>query len=219
MLRDTGLIPGSRRSPEEGNGYPLQYSCLENPHGQRSLAGHSPWGFPIWRANSRKRPWCWERLKVGGERDNRGWDGWMASPTQWTWVWVNSRSWWWTGRPGVLQSMGSQRVRHNWATELNWTEHREADQGCLEERQTPFPVWVWGSHSIVTGREYGRTSCLLALQNWKEIWSDFGPQACKRVASVICACCLWNAPWIWAFFISHLAYSDHLSVGFLVPRF
>ena len=65
-----------------------------------------------------KRPWCWERLKAGGEGDDRGWDGWMASVTQWTWVWVNSRSWWWTGRPGVLQSMGWQRVRHNWATEL-----------------------------------------------------------------------------------------------------
>ena len=67
-----------------------------------------------------KRPWCWERLKAGGKGDDRGWDGWMASPTQWTWVWVNSRSWWWTGRPGMLQSMGLQRVRHNWATELNW---------------------------------------------------------------------------------------------------
>ena len=66
-----------------------------------------------------KRPWCWERLKTGGEGDDRGWDGWMASPTRWTWVWVNSGSWWWTGRPGVLQSMGSQRVGHNWATELN----------------------------------------------------------------------------------------------------
>ena len=67
-----------------------------------------------------KRPWCWERLKVG-EGDDRGWDGWMASPTQRTWVWMDSRSWWWTGRPGVLQFMGSQRVRHDWATELNWT--------------------------------------------------------------------------------------------------
>ena len=66
-----------------------------------------------------KRPWCWERLKAGGEGDDRGWDGWMASPTQWTWVSVGSRSWWWTGRLGVLQSMGSQRLRHNWATELN----------------------------------------------------------------------------------------------------
>ena len=67
-----------------------------------------------------KRPWCWETLKTGGERDDRGWDGWMASLTQWTWVWVNSGSWWWTGRPGVLQSRGSQRVRQDWATELNW---------------------------------------------------------------------------------------------------
>ena len=67
-----------------------------------------------------KRPWCWERLKAGGEGDDRGWDGWMASPTHWTWVWVNSGSWLWTGRPGMLQSMGLQRVGHNWAIELNW---------------------------------------------------------------------------------------------------
>ena len=67
-----------------------------------------------------KRTWCWGRLKAGGEGDDRGWDRWMASPTQWTWVWVNSRSWWWTGKPGVLQSMGSQIVGHDWVTELNW---------------------------------------------------------------------------------------------------
>ena len=71
-----------------------------------------------------KRPWCWERLKAGGEGDVRGWDGWMASLTWWTWVWVSSRSWWWTGKPGVLQSMGLQRVGHDWVTELNWTELR-----------------------------------------------------------------------------------------------
>ena len=68
-----------------------------------------------------KRPWCWERLRAGGEGDDRGGDGWMASPTPWTWVWVDSGSWWWTGRPGVLQFMGSQRIGHDWATELNWT--------------------------------------------------------------------------------------------------
>ena len=61
--------------------------------------------------------WCWKRLKTGREGDNRGWDGWMASPTQWTWVWVNARSWWWTERPGVLQSMGSQRAGHNLVTD------------------------------------------------------------------------------------------------------
>ena len=69
-----------------------------------------------------KRLWCWEGLRAGGKGDDRGWDGWMASPTWWTWVWVNSGSWWWTGRPGVLQFMGSQRVRHDWVTKLNWTE-------------------------------------------------------------------------------------------------
>ena len=72
----------------------------------------------IWKI----RPWCWERLKAAGEGDDRGRDGWMVSLTQWTWVWVNSRSCWWTGKPGMLQTMGSQRVRHDWATELNWTE-------------------------------------------------------------------------------------------------
>ena len=69
-----------------------------------------------------KRPWCWERLREGGEGDVRAWDGWMASLTQWTRVWVDSGSWWWTGRPGVLRFMGSQRVGHDSATELNWRE-------------------------------------------------------------------------------------------------
>ena len=69
-----------------------------------------------------KRLWCWEGLGAGGEGDNRGWDGWMASLTRWTWVWVYSGSWWWIWRPGVLGFMGSQRVRHDWVTELNWSE-------------------------------------------------------------------------------------------------
>ena len=68
-----------------------------------------------------KRPWSWERLRAGGKGDDRGWDGWMASPTRWTWVWVNSACWWWTGRPGVLRFMGSQsRTRLSDWTELNW---------------------------------------------------------------------------------------------------
>ena len=65
-----------------------------------------------------KRPLCWEALGAGGEGDDRGWDGWMASPTRCTWIWVNSRSWWWTGRPGMLWFMRSQRVGQDWATEL-----------------------------------------------------------------------------------------------------
>ena len=67
------------------------------------------------------KDWCWEGLGAEGEGHDRGWDGWMASLTQWTWIWVNSGSWWWTGRPGVLWFMVSQRVRHDWVTELNWT--------------------------------------------------------------------------------------------------
>ena len=77
-----------------------------------------------------KRLRCWEGLQAGGKGDDRGWDGWMASLIQWMRLWVNSGSWWWTGRPGMLQFMGSQRVGHDWATELNWTEqwysHRDS---------------------------------------------------------------------------------------------
>ena len=79
---------------------------------------------PIWPPDVKnwliwKGHWCWERLKEGREGADRGWDGWMALPTRWTWVWVSSRSWWWTGKPSVLQSMGWQRVGHNWMTKLN----------------------------------------------------------------------------------------------------
>ena len=81
----------------------------------------------LWPPNEKKYfhwkiLWCWEGLGAGGEGDDRGWDIWMASLTLWTWVWVNSGSWWWTGRPGVLWFMGSQSVRHDWVTELNWTD-------------------------------------------------------------------------------------------------
>ena len=95
-----------------------------------------------------KRPWCWERLKAEGEGDDRGWDGWKASLTQWTWVWVNSRSWWWTGRPGVLRFMGSQRVGGDWATELNWREPcqvgpaQRGPPGCRREEWTLGGGWV-----------------------------------------------------------------------------
>ena len=67
-----------------------------------------------------KRSWSWETLKTGGEGDDREWDGGWPSPTRKTWVWASSGSWWWIGKPGILQSMGSRRVGHNWATELNW---------------------------------------------------------------------------------------------------
>ena len=77
-------------------------------------------GHLMRRADSLERLWCGEGLGSGGEGDDRGWDGWMASPTRWTWVWVNSRSWWWTGRPGVLRSWG--RKESDMTERLNWTE-------------------------------------------------------------------------------------------------
>ena len=111
---------------------------LESPLDSKEIKsvnpkGNQPWIFigrtdAKWSSNTLatwceelthwKRHWCWKILKAG-EGDNRGWDGWMASLTQWTWVWVNSGSWWWTRRPGVPRFMRSQRVRHDWATELN----------------------------------------------------------------------------------------------------
>ena len=82
-----------------------------------------------------KRPWCWERLGAGAEGNDRGWDGWMSPPTRWTWVWVNSEIWWWTGRPGVLRFVGSQRVGHDWATKPNWMEFRKMVTMTLYARQ------------------------------------------------------------------------------------
>ena len=96
-----GKIPRRRR------GYPLQYSGLENSVDSLIHGVANRWT---------------QGLGAGGEGDDRGWDGWMASLTRWTWVWVNFRSWWWRGSPGVLWFMGSQRVGHDWVTELNWTE-------------------------------------------------------------------------------------------------
>ena len=84
------------------------------------------------------------RLKVGGEGDDRGWDGWMASPMRWTWVWVGSGSWWWTGSPGMLQSMGSQRVGHNWASELNWRKGQKFDMG-LGDSDSWLGEWPHGT--------------------------------------------------------------------------
>ena len=101
-----------------------------------------------------KRPWCWERLKAE-VKGMTGWDGWMASPTQWTWVWVNSRSWWWTGRPGMLQSMGSQNSQ-TWL--INWTELNSTGKDPVWAKQNSS-LWIlataheWeGDGSAATGR-------------------------------------------------------------------
>ena len=112
---------------------------LESPMGCKEIQpvhseGDQPWNFfgrndakaeapVLWPPHVKSWLWCWEGLGAGGEGDDRGWDGWMASRTQWTWVWVNSGRWWWTGRPGVLRFMRSQIVRHDWVTELNWMDY------------------------------------------------------------------------------------------------
>ena len=94
-----------------------------------------------------KRPWCWESLKAG-EGADRGWDSWTASPTQWTWVRINSQRWWWTGKPGVLQSLGSRRVWHDWATELTYMESKKQYKG------TYFKNWLtYIKQTLVTNRE------------------------------------------------------------------
>ena len=128
---------GAREDSWESLGLPGDPT---SPSYRRSVLG-AHWKDWCWSWNSNtlatsreelthwKRPWCWERLRAGGEDDDRGWDGWMASPTLWTWDWEKSGSWRWTGRPGVLQPMQSQRVGHDWATELNWTEQQQ-QQSC-----------------------------------------------------------------------------------------
>ena len=169
--------------------------------GQREVAVFTPVrgvgrGGQLWgdwhQASSLSRPpgsgplkdQHWEGLGAGGEGDDRGWDGWMASPTRWAWVWVNSRSLWWRGRPGMLQVMGSQRVRHNWVTELNWTEpgwkprvlatgppgargEKLSGPGscpCLKARmfqggKNRHKVYCW-RHSTIYGITQGKTVCL-----------------------------------------------------------
>ena len=84
------------------------------PDAKNWLIGHL-----MWRSDSFEKTLMLGKMKVGGEEDDRGWDAWMASPTQWTWIWVNSGSWWWTGRPGMLQAMGLQRIGHYWVNELD----------------------------------------------------------------------------------------------------
>ena len=119
-----------------------------------------------------KRLWCWKGLGAGEEGDDRG-HGCMASLTQWTWVWVNSGSWWWSGRPGVLRFMGSQRVRHDWATELNWTESKKETKSQnfnLYLRQWwPKGYWFWiqaqGANTGFPVPTHGWQTCSQAMED------------------------------------------------------
>ena len=103
----------------------------------------------MWRAKSLEKT----LMLAGGEGDNRGWDGWMVSPTRWTWVWASSGRWWRTGKPGVLQSMGLLRVGHDWATELNWTEQlylkRRISFLCVYRKEIKVCVNTYDNFSYV----------------------------------------------------------------------
>ena len=93
----------------------------------------------IWKAPDAGKDWRQEEKGY-----NRGWDGWMASPTQWTWVLASSGSWWWTGKPGVLHSLGSQRIIHDWVTTLNWTDEISMEKGTKHMPQNyPSQGWRW----------------------------------------------------------------------------
>ena len=124
-------------------------------------------GHLMQRTDSLEKTLCWQRLKAGGEGDDRGWDGWMASLTRWTWIWVNSESWWWTGGPGVQKFTGLQRVRQDWATEpLNWLwcmGLRLMIISCfslrhMEQKLVTSHPWIWVLiiyHSKHTFQELG----------------------------------------------------------------
>ena len=130
-------------------------------------------GHLMQRTDSLEKTLMLGRLKAGWEGDHKGWDGWMASPSWWTWAWISSRSWWWTGKPGVLKSMGLQRVEHDWATELNWTgEGTEAQE-----------AWVAGP---------GLQSSEQAEPGLKFLQSD-PPNCDSHVAISMTLCSLWMA--------------------------
>ena len=152
-----------------------------SPFWRRSALGFL-WKEWCWSWNSRslatscevlthwKRLWCWEGLGAGEEGDNRGWDGWMALLTQWTWVWINSRSWWWTGRPGVLRFMGSQRVGHNWATELNWGiepfNWKLKEKQAVQDEMVGEYYWLsWHEFEQTQGDSGGKRS-LVCCSQW-----------------------------------------------------
>ena len=123
--------------------------------------------MPFGHLTHLKRPWCWERWKAGEEGNSRGWDGWMASPTRWTWVWVNLGSWCWTGKPGVLQSTGSQRVRHDWVTELNCVYYNTQKMLHIFVLLVLLTAWGWEFHFLLLiGNPHWRQGSLPCGSPW-----------------------------------------------------
>ena len=113
-----------------------------------------------------KRSRCRKRLKAGVEGDDREWNCWMASLTQWTWVWASSRSWWWTGMPGVLQSTGLQRVRHNWATELIHLLYQHLKKVLAENVE----AWRFILTLSLTSCDLGQVNSSFLVLSWQERW-------------------------------------------------
>ena len=139
-----------------------------------------------------KRPWCWERLRGGGEGGDRGWYSWMSSPTQWTWVWVDSGSLWWTRRPDVLQFMELQRVGHDWVTELNWIHKR------------PHIMWFHLYETFGRGKSMKSECTSVVARGWERrelggaahglrsaLWWNGSVLELEEVLSPHCQCTKW----------------------------
>ena len=123
--KSVGLLSGSERFPGRGHGNPIQYSQSSPKYSLEALMLKPKlqyFGYLMWRTDSLEKTLMLGKIEGWGEGDNRVRDGWMTSLTQWPWVWASSGSWWWTGKPGMLQSIGSQRAGQDWSnwTKLNW---------------------------------------------------------------------------------------------------
>ena len=166
--------------------------------------GDQPWDFfgrndakaetpVLWPPHAELTHWerlcSWEGLGTVGEGDDKGWDGWMASLIRWSWVWVNFGSWWWTGRPGVLRFMGSQRVGHDWATELNWTDEND------EILDLNFAIKLRRDFG-----DLGTVKCVLYVWYlWPKGKLEWINLSCEFFASsLIKKCSVYHPLWIWA---------------------
>ena len=128
-------------------------------------------GHLMQRTDSLEKTLLLGKLKAGGEGDAKGWDGWMASLIRWTWVWwtsqTSSGSWWWTGRPGVLQSIGLQRVQHNWVPELNWNDGFSASSNGIHHNQFSAKMWAMEVSFPTTSESWPVMGMLLVF---KSVW-------------------------------------------------